>query len=442
MLIKQLANRMRRELETGKTLKGQPLDDAMRQERLAQLRRRAATLPPRYRCAEESKLAELEKAVTAHVTAEANRVVSEVSAAMSSAMAPLIARSEGRVPPRRPGQTAAERKLELDQVLPRLRAEHKQCAEELAKEKKEKKEEKAGQLAKERAERAERAEQAERAERPAKRQRSSAPAASPPVELTAEDLAACYHTGFVTGELHEQLCQYLGSLEPLEVQYRGHPVKTRPKRNWSLQRPSDGAFSLYKWGQEVADYALIEPMPELVQRLAQRLEDHFGHERGFLNNAMATVYETGKEQYIPLHQDKAHSREATGKVEDKAPIYNVSLLATRTFVLAGAGHAGKVKREDFAEGIVKEWPMASGDLVVLPPQVNARLVHGVPCEPEVAEKRVSLVFRHVTKHLVRQVGDVWEACDVRPGGHSSWKALPKQPTDTVEQRVEKRRRQR
>ena len=43
---KSYANRLRRELETGKTLKGQPLDEAMRRERLTKLRRRAATLPP------------------------------------------------------------------------------------------------------------------------------------------------------------------------------------------------------------------------------------------------------------------------------------------------------------------------------------------------------------------------------------------------------------
>ena len=63
-------------------------------------------------------------------------------------------------------------------------------------------------------------------------------------------------------------------------------------------------------------------MPELHKYVCMYVEDHFGHERGFLNNAMATVYETGKNQYIPLHADKAHSFEATGKIENKAPIYN------------------------------------------------------------------------------------------------------------------------
>jgi alkylated DNA repair dioxygenase AlkB len=127
-------------------------------------------------------------------------------------------------------------------------------------------------------------------------------------------------------------------------------------------------------------------MPELVTTLARKIEFHGGHPRGYLNNAMATVYESGDKQYIPLHQDRSHSKEATGKIEDTSPIYNVSFLATRTFVLAGLEHTGKKDRKDFAGGIIREWPMASGDLVVLPPRVNATTVHGVPRERDVAEK--------------------------------------------------------
>ena len=81
-------------------------------------------------------------------------------------MAPLLTRSEGRVPPRRAGQTAAERKLELDQALPALRAERQRCAEEEKKEKAE---------AKAEAKRAKEA--ATAARRPAKRQRTATAAA-------------------------------------------------------------------------------------------------------------------------------------------------------------------------------------------------------------------------------------------------------------------------
>lgn len=43
---------------------------------------------------------------------------------------------------------------------------------------------------------------------------------------TAADLD---HPSFVTAELHTELCDILASLAPLEVQYRGHPVTSRPK---------------------------------------------------------------------------------------------------------------------------------------------------------------------------------------------------------------------
>jgi alkylated DNA repair dioxygenase AlkB len=206
--------------------------------------------------------------------------------------------------------------------------------------------------------------------------------------LVDDELDAYHHASFVSGELHDQLCEFLCSLDPLEVRYRGKPVKTRPKRMWSLKDEGTGAFSLYKWGQEKADYTLVEAMPELVEQLAEKIEFVFGHPQGYLNNAIATVYESGDKQYIPLHQDRAPSMRATGKVEDAAPVYSVSFLATRTFVIADLEHAGKKDRKDFP--VIREWPMASGDLVVLKPEVNAAMVHGVPREPGVEEKRVSL----------------------------------------------------
>ena len=51
----------------------------------------------------------------------------------SQAVEPLLARAEGRTPPRREGQTATERKQEIDQALVAcrlLRKERKQCAAE------------------------------------------------------------------------------------------------------------------------------------------------------------------------------------------------------------------------------------------------------------------------------------------------------------------------
>jgi hypothetical protein len=252
----------------------------------------------------------------------------------------------------------------------------------------------------------------------AKAKTSAAAAGAPavPVIADADELDSCYHASFVTAELHAELCNFLDSFAPLEVQYRGHPVTSRPKRMLSLQEGEDDAFSIYIWGQVQSDYTLIEPMHPLIQKLANEVEDSFGHPRGIVNNAMATVYGTGREQFIPLHSDRAHSKEADGRVENFAPIYNTSFLATRTFVLADPKHIGKKRREEFADGILREWHMKSGDLVVLSPQANTTTVHGFPYEPEVLEKHVSLAFRHVTRNWVFQEDGIWKSYKVRADG--------------------------
>ena len=84
----------------------------------------------------------------------------------------------------------------------------------------------------------------------------------------------------------------------------------------------------------------------MVQGLARRLEEHFGHPWGFLNSPMATYYYDGKHQFLVTHQDKAHSCESTGQIETAAPIYNLSMGAPRSFVIADLNSLGKSKRAD------------------------------------------------------------------------------------------------
>ncbi len=124
------ANQLRHELEKGETINGTPLSAEMCSERLAKLRRRAETLAPRYRRDELARLDVLDVKLhadrlaaeaKAHTTAECDRVVEELQ--------PLLSRAAGRIPARGSGQTLAERKLELDQLLPALREERKQLAQ-------------------------------------------------------------------------------------------------------------------------------------------------------------------------------------------------------------------------------------------------------------------------------------------------------------------------
>ena len=111
--------KLRRELESGHTRKGVPLDHEQVHQRVSKLRRRALTMPTRYRTAELARIEELEMRFVGHLAAAANSVKDHVDAALE----PLLARAEGRLPPRRAGQTLSQRKAELDQVMIGLRQE-------------------------------------------------------------------------------------------------------------------------------------------------------------------------------------------------------------------------------------------------------------------------------------------------------------------------------
>jgi hypothetical protein len=96
---------------------------------IAKLHRRMLVLPARYRRAELVRINEIERRFVTHLVTVVNTVNEHTTAALE----PLVARSEGRIPPRREGQTATERKREIDQALlatRTLREERKALVEE------------------------------------------------------------------------------------------------------------------------------------------------------------------------------------------------------------------------------------------------------------------------------------------------------------------------
>jgi hypothetical protein len=120
---------MRQEVETGKSARGRALSEEEISQRLAKLQRRVVFLPLRFRQAELARLNEIERRFVGHLAA----VVSTVNEHTTAALEPLVARAEGRIPPRREGQTATERKQEIDQALlagRALREERKALVEE------------------------------------------------------------------------------------------------------------------------------------------------------------------------------------------------------------------------------------------------------------------------------------------------------------------------
>ena len=114
--------KIRQELESGSTRSGVPLDDEQARQRVAKLRRRALSIATRYRAAEIARVNEFERRFAGHLSATEGDIKSHVDAALE----PLIARAEGRLPPRRAGQTLGQRKAELDQATVGLRQERKE----------------------------------------------------------------------------------------------------------------------------------------------------------------------------------------------------------------------------------------------------------------------------------------------------------------------------
>ena len=132
----------------------------------------------------------------------------------------LLQRAQGKLPEKRPEQSAAERKRELDLTLaniPTWRAERKEMAA------------------------------LERQEaRSAKAVRKNAVAPSCPPNLDR-----CFRKDYVPADLREQIWNYIqNETRPYHVSLRKGPVKTRPKANFSVTR-REGAykiFSCYRWG--------------------------------------------------------------------------------------------------------------------------------------------------------------------------------------------------
>ena len=57
-------------------------------------------------------------------------------------------------------------------------------------------------------------------------------------------------------------------------------------------------------GQIAEDYGRIEDMQPQIQRVAEAIEQRFGHPPGYLNSALGTYYANGGDNLIAAHQDK------------------------------------------------------------------------------------------------------------------------------------------
>ncbi len=188
---------------------------------------------------------------------------------------------------------------------------------------------------------------------------------------------------------------------------RKKAVKSRPKINYGIPN-ENGEYGLYRWGQEKRDWHRVEMMPPELLAIIVELEERFGVRP---NHVIATYYHNGKEQWIPVHQDKAVSLGST-KIETKTTIFNLSLGATRDFIITKPSCMGEKKRKDL--DIVAEFPMQHGSMYALDGGINARYGHCVPQDGSITDLRVSYVFRCVSKDLVHPTERYYREMD-KPG---------------------------
>jgi len=229
-----------------------------------------------------------------------------------------------------------------------------------------------------------------------------------------------YHPNFIGGPVLEALWRYTLTRTPYHVHLRKQPVKSRPKINYGVPN-TKGEYGLYRWGQEKRDWNRIEQMPPEILAVVDEIERVFGVRP---NHVIATYYHNGKEQWIPVHQDKAISIESKGPVESQTTIFNLSLGAVRPFIITTLGCLGETERRKLE--IVDEFPMNSSDLFALEGSINSRYGHCVPKDSSIHDLRVSYVFRCVTKDLVHPTERYYLEMD-KTGRHIPLPELEEEP---------------
>ena len=111
------------------------------------------------------------------------------------------------------------------------------------------------------------------------------------------------------------------------------------------------------------------------------------------------AYSNSAGHFIAARQDE-------GVWPDQTPIYNLSFGAVRPFLICDLKSSGQKDRRKLT--IVHEYNMHPGDMIVLPHTVNRDYTHCVPRDTGVTGLRISLGFRRLTKHWIREVPSGFE----------------------------------
>jgi hypothetical protein len=181
----------------------------------------------------------------------------------------------------------------------------------------------------------------------------------------------------------------------------------RPKIVVGIPHPDHGGLGIYKWGQPVEDYGMIEAAPEELSELFEYMSKEYGEE---FNHLIMTLYKSGADGIAP-HSDKSFSRGNKGRCETSSIIADLSIGATRTFRFVTPGKEGRK--------CIASLDLTHGSHFAFKGALNGAVEHEVPRQPEVTAARISMVFRRVDKEFIHATDDLYY--DPKDGDWKQWK---------------------
>jgi hypothetical protein len=176
----------------------------------------------------------------------------------------------------------------------------------------------------------------------------------------------------------------------------------RPKLVFAIRHPDHGGFGLYTWGQAMEDYGRVEDAPDIIVRVIRYMSDLYGED---FNHCMLTLHVDGT-CGIPPHPDKSFSKESKGKNETASKLADVSLGATRSFMLVPNSLKANDSLEVMKEKSVATLNMSHGTSLCTQAHWNTMVKHCVPFDTTVKEPRISMVFRRVDKRFIHPGEDL------------------------------------
>jgi hypothetical protein len=188
----------------------------------------------------------------------------------------------------------------------------------------------------------------------------------------------------------------------------------RPKLVFAIPDPDHGGFGLYTWGQAMEDYGRVEEAPDVIIRLINYMSDLYDEQ---FNHCMMTLHVDG-DCGIPPHPDKSFSKESEGKNETASKLADISLGATRSFMLVPNALGSNDSVDNMKAQSVATLNMTHGTSLCMQAPWNTLVKHCVPLDPSVTSPRISMVFRRVDKRFIHPTENLERAWN-----SNEWKAI-------------------